>query len=119
MRQAREWFIGNFRAKTMEEFQRVCPPGSGQNASFRMVVSYWEMVASFITEGPLDQELFFSSGQELLVVYERIRELLPRIRESNKNPKAFAHLEQVAGAFIEWWERRAPGAHNAFRARVG
>jgi hypothetical protein len=119
MRQAREWFVGNFRAKTMEDFQKLCPPGSGNNASFRMVVSYWEMVASLITEGPLNQELFFASGQELLVVFERIRDLLPKIRESNRNPKAFANLEEVAGHFIEWWEKRAPGAHSAFKARIG
>ncbi len=119
MRQAREWFVGNFRAKTMEDFQKLCPPGSGNNASFRMVVSYWEMVASMITEGPLSQEIFFASGQELLVVYERIRDLLPKIRESNKNPKAFANLEEVAALYIEWWEKRAPGAHSAFKARIG
>ena len=31
-----------------------------------MVVSYWEMVSSFVTSGVLNQELLFQSGGELL-----------------------------------------------------
>ena len=47
MRLARAWFAGSFKAKTMEDFAALCPAGSEQSASFRMVTSYWEMVGSF------------------------------------------------------------------------
>ena len=60
MREAREWFAGVFKAKNMEEFMQQARPGSGPNAWYRMVTSYWEMVASFITAGVLNKELFFS-----------------------------------------------------------
>lgn len=118
MRAARDWFARDFRVKTLAEFQALCPQGSDANASYRMVTTYWEMAASFVTSGALHPELFYQSGQELLFVWERIRELLPQLREMFKNPKGLGNVEQVAGAFIAWWEERAPGAHAAFAARI-
>ena len=68
MRKARARFVASFRPKTLDELAAVCPPGSDESASYRMVVTYWEMVASFITANVLDQELFFQSGRELLLL---------------------------------------------------
>lgn len=119
LREARAWFAANFRPKTLEELQKLAPPGSEMNASFRQVTSYWEMAASFITNGVLNKELFFESGQEVLLVYERVRAILPELRAFNKNPFVLANLEAVAKEFIEWQNRRAPEAHAAFVSRVG
>ena len=60
MRSARSWFAGNFLPANMEEFMKVAPPGSEQNAYFRQVASYWEMVAGFITLLILSKSGFFS-----------------------------------------------------------
>ena len=49
MRKARAWFTANFKVKTWEDLQKVAPGGSDENASYRMVVTYWDMVGSFIT----------------------------------------------------------------------
>ena len=73
LRKAREWFIKNFHASTMEEFQKLCPLGSKENAFYRMVVSYWEMAASFVTGGILHQSLFAQNSRELLFVWEDSR----------------------------------------------
>jgi hypothetical protein len=118
LREARDWFFRHFHAGTMAEFQALCPPGSPANASYRMLTSYWEMAASFVVRGILDRELFFENDQELLFLWERVRELLPRLREAYRNPMSLKNVEQVAGWFIEWWEARAPGAHAAFAARI-
>src|SRR5205085_8174843 len=88
LRQARDWFGMNFRATTMEEATQAIPMGSPENAYFRMVVSYWEMAASFVTAGVLNQELFFESNGELLGVWERVRSILPGFRAMTKNPEA-------------------------------
>src|SRR5581483_3473763 len=37
LRAARAWFIANFKPRTLQEFDALCPPGSDANASFRMV----------------------------------------------------------------------------------
>ena len=117
LRKARAWFAGSFKPRSLEDFAALCPPGSDENASYRMVTTYWEMVASFITSGVLSQELFFQSGRELLLVWERLREILPALRERNKDPFAYANLEAVATAYIEYLDRRAPGTYAAFSAR--
>jgi hypothetical protein len=118
LRQARAWFTASFKAKTMAEFAALCPPGSEQHASYRMTTTYWEMVASFLTNGVLNAELFYQSGRELLLVWERMRDLVPHLREQYKHPKEYQNLESAAGAFIAWWTRQSPGAYEAFSKRV-
>jgi hypothetical protein len=118
LRQARTWFFANLHVSTPEELFKLCPPGSEENASFRMVVSYWDMVASFINAGVLQKELFFESGRELLLTYERIKTAIPAIREMFKDPLAWHNLESVAGDFRDWMTKRAPGSYEGWLARV-
>jgi hypothetical protein len=118
MREARKWFGSYFKAKTLEEFNALCPPGSEPNASYRMLTSYWEMVASFITSGVLHQELFFEGNREFLFVWERVRDVLPDLRKAFSNPIELKHLELIAQAYIQWWSHQAPGAYEAFSKRV-
>jgi hypothetical protein len=101
IRRAREWFINNFHANTMEEFQRVCPLGSEENAFYRMVVSYWDMAASFVTEGVLHPKLFTQNSRELLFVWERIRDVVPGLRETFNNSNLARNLETVANTMTE------------------
>ena len=118
MRKARGWFVGNFKAKTWEELQKIAPPGSDENASYRMVVTYWEMVASFVTGGVLHQELFFQSGRELLLVWERLRDVLPAIREVNKDPVLYQHLETVGTEFAAYFKDKSGDGYDAFLKRI-
>ena len=118
LRDARKWFSANFKPKTAADIATLCPPGSEQNASYRMVLTYWEMVASFITAGVLNKELFFQSGRELLLVWERVRAFLPSLREAYKDPNHLKNLEEAAIAYIGWWNHTAPGAYDAFSKRV-
>jgi hypothetical protein len=118
LREARRWFLESFKAKTLAEFQALCPRGSEANESYRMVTTHWEMVASFLTSGVLNQELFFASGRELLLVWVRVRTVLPAIREAYSNSTELQNVEIVAKRFIEWWNAASPGAADAFAKRV-
>jgi hypothetical protein len=118
MREARRWFATHFKVKTMEEFNVTCPPGSEPNASYRMLTSYWEMVASFITNGVLNEELFFQSNREFLFVWERVRDVVPELRKAFSSPIELQNLESVSAAYVQWWNQRAPGAYDAFAKRV-
>ena len=62
LRQARDWFNKNFHANTVDEFLRFCPVGSQENAYYRMVTSYWDMAASFVTNGVLHRDLFVQNS---------------------------------------------------------
>jgi hypothetical protein len=118
LRAARAWFAANFKIKTLAEFQTLCPAGSDANASYRMVTTYWEMVGSFVTAGVLHPELFYQSGRELLFCWERLRDVAPHIRELYKSPNEFRNHETTAQGFIAWWRSQAPGAYEAFSARI-
>jgi len=116
LRAARDWFAKNFHASTLEEMQKLCPIGSQENAYFRMVTSYWEMAASFVTGRVLHQELFAQSSRELLFVWTRISDIIPTWREAFKNPDIGKNMETVADAMIEEEKRR--GSYDTFRNMV-
>lgn len=119
LREARKWFAANYYCQTMEESTALCPPGSEANASSRMVTSYWEMVASFITSGVLNEKLFFQSGAELLFTWTRVKPLIAEIRTAFANPGYLKNLEKVGERFIEHMNRENPGAYDSFVARIG
>jgi len=118
MRSARAWFTAHFRPKKWEDLATLVAPGSDENASFRMVISYWDMVASFIVSGVLNRDLFFQSGRELLVVFERLRVVLPGIREAYKDPSYMANLERVGTEFAAHMQAQSPDAYQAFVKRI-
>lgn len=118
MRQAREWFMRSFKAATLEECMALCPPESEGNTYFRMVTSYWEMVASFVTSGVLNQELFLQSGNELLFVWTRVKDLTPEFRTRFSNPNMLVNMEIVAKAAIERMNHADPNAYRTFQEQV-
>jgi hypothetical protein len=118
MREARSWFASSFRPQSLEEMNSIAAPGSPQNAHMRQVISYFEMVASFITSGVLNKQLYFASGGELLLVYLRLKPVLAAFRDSVKNPTAYANLESVGEDFLAWFDQKGPGAKDAIVARM-
>lgn len=118
MRTARAWIAGNFLPTSMADFMKIAPPGSEENAYVRQVTSYWEMVASFITQGVLNQELFFQSGQEMLLTWTRIKAVVPELRQAFQNPGAYKNMETVATEYIAYMKRKDPNAYDAFEARI-
>ena len=118
LRKARAWFSSSFRVRMMDDFTRLCPVGIRRERVLPHGVTYWEMVASFVTSGVLHKELFFQSGRELLFVWERIRDLVPAVRHATSDSTAAAGIEAVARDFTAWWEACSPGAPAAFAKRV-
>ena len=114
MRKARNWFFP-FSATTAEELQKAAPMGSQENAYFRMVTSYWDMAASFVTTGVLNEDLFLQTNGEILFVWEKVRAVLPAVREANKNPTYMKNLETLGSAAIK---RMPAEAYKAFSERI-
>jgi hypothetical protein len=119
MREARAWFIANFKPKAMKDIQDLCPPGSENSARMRMVVTYWDMAASFVNSGVLNPELFFANCRESLVVWLRVQALVPEMRAAFKDQTMWHNLEEVSKHFIDWLNKTSPGAFEAFAARIG
>jgi hypothetical protein len=119
MRAARNWFYASFKCKSMAEFGELCPPGSDSSAFMRQVTSYWDMAASFVTAGVLNDELLFQSNRELLVVWMRMEPIIAELRAAFKDPNYMKHLETVGRSYAEFLNRTNPETYHAFKARVG
>ena len=119
MRAARNWFVANFKCKNMADYGQLCPPGSESNAFMRQVTSYWEMVASFVTAGVLNDELLFQSARELLLVWIRVEPVIADIRAAFKDSNFLKNLETVAKSHTEQMNHSGPEVYQAFKARVG
>jgi len=115
LRQARAWLVNEFNAATLEELLQKYPPGSEESTSLRMATSYWEMCASIVHRGLMDDDLFFENNGEAWVVWEKIKHLAPAWRAQLSNPTFFAHLEELCRRFEAWREKRAPGSNEALR----
>ena len=117
MRAARNWFVANFRCKTMAQMGELCPPGTEANAFYRQVVSYWDMAGSFVNSGVLNPDLFFANTREILLTWERMRPIIAEIRTAFKDPTYLGNLEKAGDACAEYVRRTA--GEDGYKAFVG
>ena len=92
MRTARTWFF-TFNPKSIEDFVDVM---TGDNSAYyRMVVSYWDMAASFVNNEAIDEQMFNDANGEHLFVFAKVEPFLPELRAMYKSPQYLEHLEKV------------------------
>ena len=115
LREARTWFGEHCRFSSAAEFEAACPMGSEGSTLFWQVVTYWEMVASFLTSGVLHKDLFFQSGGEMIFTWLRVEPLLGGLREAMQDSNLLCNLETASKWYIEWLSGRSPGAYEAMK----
>lgn len=118
LRRARAWFVQEFRAESWEDALARYPRGSEENAFFHMVTSFWEMAASIVNRGLIQEDFFFENSGELWIVWEKIKHLAPETRRTYQNPLYWKNLETLSEKFEKWMEGRAPKALAALRQRL-
>jgi hypothetical protein len=93
LREARAWFLNEFNAESLGELAALA---SGErNASFRMVLSYWEMAASLVTTGAIGAEAFLAAHGEIFATFSKIQPLLAEMRAASGEPEICKHMEAV------------------------
>jgi hypothetical protein len=106
MREARAWFAADFNPTSFEEVQQtLAGPKSGQ---FRMVTSYWDMAASFVNNGAINEQMFNDANGEQYVVFAKVEPFVAQYRQMIGNPNAYGHLEKLV--------MRTPGATERMAA---
>jgi hypothetical protein len=115
LREAREWFATNFHVQNIDDVTRVSPPGSQASAYMRMVLTYWEMAASIVNRGLIDEEFFFENTGEQWIVWEQAKPVVAGWRAMFSNPLFLSNLEEQVKRLETWREKRTPGATEAFR----
>jgi hypothetical protein len=69
LREARNWFLMEFNPASFAEF--VTLVSGDRNASFRMVIGYWEMAASLVTTGAVDADAFRAAHGEIVTTVSK------------------------------------------------
>ncbi|MGI9167964.1 MAG: DUF4760 domain-containing protein [Pyrinomonadaceae bacterium] len=92
MRDARNWFF-SFNPTGAQDFLDVMI--SEQSAYFRMVVSYWEMAASLVNHGAIDEQMFNDANGEQIFVFAKIEPFLSELRTMFAMPEYLMHLEKA------------------------
>ena len=119
LREARTFVLGRFKAKNVEELHELCPPGSEENAFFRQVLTYWDMVSAIVKRDVLDKELFYETNGEITAVWEKVRHLIPELRTEFANPAFLENFEEVAKLRETYLDVKAPGYVKSLRERLG
>lgn len=92
MREARNWFF-TFNPTKVEDFIEVM---MGEHSGhYRMVVSYWDMAASMVNQGAIDEALFNASGGEIVFVYAKIEQFIPQLRAMFGNTEMLQNMETL------------------------
>jgi hypothetical protein len=105
MRAARNYMIG-FDPKNLGEY--MAGMAGPHSAHIRMVMSYWDMAASFVVNGAIDAKMFDEANGEHIMAFGKIEPFLAELREAFGSPGVFKNLEQVCTS--------APGGIERVRA---
>lgn len=78
MREARSWYARSFNPSTAAEvLEALSGPNSGH---FRMVTTYWDMAASFVLNGAIDEKMFLDANGEQNVIYAKLEPFITEYR---------------------------------------
>ena len=93
LREARAWFLADFNPDSIEDL--LAALSGERNASFRMVLGYWDMAASLVTTGAIDGEAFRAAHSEVFGTFAKVQPFLAELRALSLEPAFCHHLESV------------------------
>jgi hypothetical protein len=93
MRQARDWFA-RFDPQSAQDIVAAMI-SEESSAYYRMVASYWDMAASFVNHGAIDEQLFNDANMEHVFVFSKIEPYLGELRTMFNAPTMMTNLEQL------------------------
>ena len=93
LREARAWFLRDFNPTAFVEV--VTALRGERNASFRMVLGYWDMAASLVTAGAIDADAFRDAHGEVFGTFCKVQPFLAEMRAVSGEADFCRHLEAV------------------------
>ena len=110
MREARNWFFGFNPTTAADYMEAMMGPQSGY---LRMVISYWDMAASMVNNGAIDEQMFNDANGEHLFIFAKIEPVLEELRQQWNQPDMLKHFETLVRRVPENKEKLA-----AIRERI-
>jgi len=108
MRKARSWWGGEFFPQSADDVMKVAfTMNSQENNWFRQVAGYWNMAASFVLMGVLNEELFLqpSISGEMFLIFAKVQPYLKELRQKIGDPHFFLNIEKVV-THTKWGRER-------------
>ena len=115
MREARAWYVSKFNPTSVDDM--IATLRGPDSAYFRMVTSYWDMAASFVLNGAIDEKMFTESNGEHVIVYAKMEPFLAEYREKMGNPHYYASIEQLV-LKVPGVKERLASIRERFRPRT-
>jgi hypothetical protein len=115
LREARDWFTQNYFVESFEDSQRIAPFGSKEGTYLMMVLSYSDQACAYLNQGLLHEQLFFEASGEFYGVWDRLKPVVPKMREMFHMKLFLANMEKAAEKFEKHMETTSPGALQAMR----
>lgn len=94
MRRSRDTISFGFWPQDWDDVTAIMDFAHADNAAWRQVVSYWEMVYGFGRRGVVDAEFLVENNGEGILLYTKMRPFLEQLRVDS--PTAFQHAEWAA-----------------------
>ena len=69
--------------------------GQRPSAHYRMVTSYWDMAASFVNNGGIDEQMFLEANTEHVAIFPKLEPFIAEVRVTFGETQYLAHLEQL------------------------
>ena len=98
IRKARNWWLIDFWPDNAADVMKVAQAmGTQENSWLRQVAGYWELAASLVVHGTVNETLFLEpafSG-EMFLIFAKLHPFLQDVREKMQNPRMLANVEKI------------------------
>lgn len=98
IRKARNWWLVDFWPETADDVVKIgMSLGTQENNWLRQVGGYWEMAASLVLHGALNEELFLepSFSGEMFFIFAKFHPFLAELREKFQSPTMMSNMENL------------------------
>lgn len=95
LRKARDWFLLEFHPASFDEYMKEML--GEKNSWMRMVIGYWDMAASMVVTGAIDQEAFVAAHGEIIGTFAKVHPYLADLR-GRMGPMIAINIEKVVMA---------------------
>jgi hypothetical protein len=97
MRSARSYVGGGkFSPRSFEDFLSVMAAADQQTAYVLQVYGYWDMVATMVFHGALEEEFVYDACPEMYFQFAKIRRYIEDFRQRSSLPELFQNLQKLA-----------------------
>lgn len=110
LRKARDWYLLEFHPTSFDDYMKE--QMGEKNSWMRMVIGYWDMAASMVVQGAIDQDAFIAAHGEIIGTFAKVHPYLVELR-TRMGPMVGANMEKVVMAMPD-----ALGEMERRRARL-